>query len=157
VFKPLQAITLFKRAQCTVLMFSALFFHSANAADWQVKMLNFGEKGSMVFEPDFVHAEVGDTVTFIPSNSGHNAKSYVVPEGVKAWKTPVDETYTVALENEGLHLFYCPPHLMMGMVGMIQVGAASNLDKVMVKAPKLRSKVALKPERVDNVLTQIHQ
>ncbi|WP_240009587.1 pseudoazurin [Marinomonas algicola] len=150
-------VILLKPFQCVVFVFAGVFVHSTSAADWEIKMLNFGAKGSMVFEPDFVQAEVGDTVTFIPSNSGHNARSYVVPDGAKSWKTPVDKPYTIALEQEGLHLFYCPPHLMMGMVGMIQVELASNLDKLMAKAPKLRSKVALKPERVDELLRQIHQ
>ncbi|MFT2110475.1 pseudoazurin [Marinomonas sp. 2405UD68-3] len=141
-------------------LISCLFILCINtvfSADWSVKMLNYGEKGGMIFEPDFVHAAVGDTVTFVPTNSGHNARSYIVPTGDTSWKTPVGESFTISLQTEGLHLYYCPPHLMMGMVGMIQVGQAKNLETVLTKSPKLRSKVVLKPQRVDDVLSQIIQ
>ena len=41
------------------------------AADHEVKMLDNGKGGGMVFEPGFLKAEVGDTVTFVPTNKGH--------------------------------------------------------------------------------------
>ena len=37
---------------------------SAYAANHEVKMLDNGKDGSMVFEPGYVNAKVGDTVTF---------------------------------------------------------------------------------------------
>lgn len=37
-------------------------------------MPNKGEKGTMVFEPDFVAAS-GDPITFIPNDKSHNAES----------------------------------------------------------------------------------
>ncbi|TWH30163.1 hypothetical protein L611_003300000290 [Aminobacter sp. J15] len=54
----------------------ALFLVSTSitfAADHQVQMLNKGAKGAMVFEPDFIQVEVGDTVTFIPTDKSHDA------------------------------------------------------------------------------------
>jgi len=42
------------------------------AADFEVHMLNKGVAGSMVFEPAFVQVQPGDTVTFIPTDKGHN-------------------------------------------------------------------------------------
>lgn len=50
------------------------------AADHTVKMLNFGKDGSMVFEPTYVKAEIGDTITFVPQNSSHNVQSFAIPE-----------------------------------------------------------------------------
>ncbi|TGV95897.1 pseudoazurin, partial [Mesorhizobium sp. M2D.F.Ca.ET.145.01.1.1] len=47
----------------------------AQAADHQVQMLNKGEKGVMVFQPDFVQAAPGDTVTFVPTDKGHDAET----------------------------------------------------------------------------------
>lgn len=127
------------------------------AKDWQVQMLNYGDAGSMVFEPSYIHAQIGDTVTFVPTQSGHNAKSYVVPRDTKAWTSPINESYTLALQHEGVHLYYCPPHLMMGMIGVIQVGKANNLDTIESKYPRLRSKIALSPERADQIVANIQQ
>ena len=142
----------------TVIFAALLFIGSLSyATQWQVQMLNYGSEteGGMIFKPAFIHASPGDSVTFIPTHSGHNAQSYVVPEGDKHWKSLLDKPYTVALNNEGILVYYCPPHLMMGMIGMIQVGEATNLETLMKKVPRLRSKVALKPERVDALLQKI--
>ncbi|BFM51423.1 pseudoazurin [Marinomonas sp. THO17] len=134
-----------------------IFGANTYAKEWHVQMLNYGsaEQGGMIFEPAFIHAQVGDTVTFLPSHSGHNAQSYVVPEGSKQWKSSLDKEYSITLDAEGIHLYYCPPHLMMGMVGMIQVGSAKNQAIIEKKAPRLRSKMALKPERMDALLLKI--
>ncbi|WP_432468596.1 pseudoazurin [Agarivorans sp. Z349TD_8] len=126
-----------------------------SAKEWQVKMLSYGDAGSMVFEPAFLQAEVGDSVTFVPSQSGHFVKSYVVPEGASGWASKMDQAYTITLDQQGLFLYYCPPHLMMGMVGLIQVGEAVNKATFEQKYPRLRAKVALSPERVDAVVAQI--
>ncbi|WP_374628618.1 pseudoazurin [Pannonibacter indicus] len=128
---------------------------SASAADHEVKMLNYGTEGSMVFEPSFLEVEVGDTVTFIPTNSGHNVRSYVAPEGVAAWNTPLDEKTTVTISQPGVYLYYCPPHLMMSMIGMIQAGEAVNRADLDQKAAKLRSKLVMKGERLDELLAQV--
>lgn len=127
----------------------------ALAKDWQVQMLNYGDTGPMVFEPAFIKAQVGDTVTFVPTQSGHQAKSYVVPEGQTPWASQLNEQYTVNLDHEGVHLYYCPPHLMMGMVGVVQVGEPVNQSVIDEKYPRLRSKVALKPERVDEIMANL--
>ncbi|MGB6120129.1 MAG: pseudoazurin, partial [Mesorhizobium sp.] len=39
---------------------------TAGAAEFEVMMLNKGEKGAMVFEPDFIKAAPGDTIRFVP-------------------------------------------------------------------------------------------
>ncbi len=125
------------------------------AAEHKVLMLNYGKDGGMVFEPSYVKAEPGDTVTFVPQNSSHYVQSYVVPEGVSPWKSKLDEPYTVTVDKEGVYLYYCPPHLMMAMIGVIQVGKPVNLDAVRQKAEKLRPKLVMKSERLDAVLSQV--
>ena len=47
----------------------------AYAANHEIKMLDNGKDGSMVFEPGYVNAKVGDTVTFKATNSGHWVQS----------------------------------------------------------------------------------
>lgn len=128
---------------------------TASAKDWQVQMLSFGKKGPMVFEPDFIQAQVGDTVTFVPTQPGHHVQSYVTALGQEAWASKLNETYQMTLEHEGINLYYCPPHLMMGMVGVIQVGDAINKDVIDAKYSELRDKIALNPERVDLILDNL--
>lgn len=125
------------------------------AAEHKVLMLNYGTDGSMVFEPSYVKAEPGDTITFVPQNSSHYVQSYAVPEGVTPWKGKLDEAFTVTVEKEGVYLYYCPPHLMMTMIGVIQVGKPVNLEAVRQKAEKLRPKLVMKGERLDAALAQV--
>ena len=41
---------------------AVVFAGSAGAAEFEVKLLNKGEKGAMVFEPDYIKAAPGDTI-----------------------------------------------------------------------------------------------
>jgi len=45
---------------------------SAAAAEVEIKMLDKGTEGVMVFEPALVKIEPGDTVKFVAANKGHN-------------------------------------------------------------------------------------
>lgn len=103
---------------------------AAQAADHQVKMLNKGEKGSMVFEPDFVVAAPGDTVTFVPTDKSHNAESIkgMLPEGVEPFKGKTNEQVVVTLGADGVYGVKCLPHYGMGMVALIVVGKPVNLE-----------------------------
>ena len=47
----------------------------AMAAEVEVKMLNKGAEGLMVFEPALLKIEPGDTVKFVATDKGHNAES----------------------------------------------------------------------------------
>lgn len=146
-----------KKILALALALSAGLSGMALAADHQVKMLNYGKEGSMVFEPPVVKAAVGDTVTFVPENSSHYVQSYVIPEGATPWKSKLDEAWTVKLEQEGVYLYYCPPHLMMSMIGLVQVGKATNLDALEAKAKKLKPKLVMKGDRLQTYMAQITQ
>ncbi|MGV1985161.1 pseudoazurin [Agrobacterium sp. 22-221-1] len=125
------------------------------SAEHKILMLNYGRDGGMVFEPAYVKAEPGDTITFVPQNSSHYVQSYAVPDGVSPWKSKLDEAFTVTVEKEGVYLYYCPPHLMMAMIGVIQVGKPVNLEAVRQKAEKLRPKLVMKGERLEAALGQV--
>lgn len=103
---------------------------AAQGADHQVKMLNKGEKGSMVFEPDFVLAAPGDTVTFVPTDKSHNAESIkgMIPEGAEPFKGKTNEQVVVTLGADGVYGVKCLPHYGMGMVALIVVGKPVNLE-----------------------------
>ena len=48
---------------------------AASAAEVEVKMLNRVAAGVMVFEPAYVRVQPGDSVKFVATDKGHNAKS----------------------------------------------------------------------------------
>jgi plastocyanin len=48
---------------------------AAGAADFEIRMLNKGASGAMVFEPNFVKAAVGDTVYLVAAAKDHNAET----------------------------------------------------------------------------------
>ena len=102
----------------------------ASAADHEVKMLNRGESGMMVFEPAYLDIAPGDSVTFVPTDPGHNAQSIkgMVPDGARPFQGQMNKPLTVTFDKEGIYGYKCMPHYPMGMVGVIHVGkGAPNL------------------------------
>jgi pseudoazurin len=121
----------------------------------EVKMLNKGANGeAMVFEPAFVKAMPGDSIKFIPTDKGHlveNVKD-ALPEGAEAFKSKINQEFVLTPTVEGVYLVKCTPHLAMGMVMAVQVGAPTNLDAI--KAVKLNKKGA---ERIEAALAGVTQ
>ena len=115
----------------------------AHAAEHEIRMLNKGEKGTMVFEPDFVQAAPGDTIRFVPTDKTHNAETVagMLPEGAETFKGKVNEDFTVTLTQEGVYGVKCLPHYAMGMVAVVIVGEPVNLEKARaVKHPGVARK-----------------
>lgn len=86
-----------------------------------------------VFTPSILRVAVGDSVTFVPTDSGHNAASKrgMIPEGATPWNGAVDETLNVTFDVPGIYGYLCLPHYEMGMVGLVVVGNdMSNLAAV---------------------------
>jgi pseudoazurin len=101
----------------------------AMAADHQVEMLNKDSQGRvMQFEPAFLSIAPGDTVTFVATSKGHDTEALagLIPAGAEGWKGKINEEITVTFDTEGLYAYKCQPHLAMGMVGLIQVGEATE-------------------------------
>ena len=96
----------------------------AAAKDVQVKMLNKGANGAMVFEPALVRIAPGDTVTFVATDKGHNAEiiSSMMPAGAAPFKGKMNQTFTVKFSKPGVYGYKCLPHYGMGMVGAVMVG-----------------------------------
>ncbi|WP_262031941.1 pseudoazurin [Microvirga sp. Mcv34] len=107
------------------------FAGAAGAAEVEVKMLNKGTEGVMVFEPALVKINPGDTVKFVAADKGHNVESIetMLPEGGKAFTGKVNEEISVTFDTAGVYGFKCKPHYGMGMVGMVVVGDAANVDQ----------------------------
>lgn len=111
----------------------------ASAKQWEVKMLNKGPGGAMVFSPAFLKIAPGDTVKFIATDKGHNAESIagMLPAGAQVFRGKINEEIVVKFTVPGLYAYKCLPHLGMGMVGLIQVGAAANKPQIATAAAKL--------------------
>ncbi len=110
----------------------------ALSAEHVINMLNKGSDGTaMVFEPSFVRAAVGDTVKFVPVDKGHFAVPLpgFWPKDVPEIKGKVNVELVVTMDKEGIFGVKCTPHYAMGMVALIQVGAAQVTDEM--KAVKL--------------------
>ena len=117
----------------------ALAAAPASAKEHQVKMLNKGTAGLMVFEPAYVKVAPGDTVKFLATNKGHNAESVagMTPAGGTTFKGKINEEIVVKFNKEGVYGYKCLPHTGMGMVGVVQVGGAPNKGAATAAAAKL--------------------
>ena len=126
--------------------------------DFEVTMLNQGTDGVMVFEPSVLKISVGDTVTFKPTNPGHNSASIagMIPTGAESWDGGMSQEVKVTFTEEGTYVYQCTPHLMMAMVGVIAVGDASvNLSQVKDAASEKKSDFMMSAERLDEYLEGI--
>lgn len=113
----------------------------ALAENIEVHMLNKGADGVMVFEPAYIKANPGDTITFIPVDKGHNVESIkdMIPEGAEKFKSKINENYVLTVTQPGAYLVKCTPHYAMGMIALIAVGdSPANLDEIVAaKKPKV--------------------
>jgi pseudoazurin len=111
----------------------------AAAAEHEIRMLNRGEAGIMVFEPAFLEVAPGATVHFRAVDNGHHAASVdgMVPEGGATWKGGLSKDVAVTFDVEGVYGVRCVPHHAMGTVALIVVGDPSvNLEAArQVKQP----------------------
>jgi pseudoazurin len=117
---------------------------AAMAADHEIMMLNKGEKGVMVFEPDLIRIAPGDTVTFVATHKSHNAETIpgMLPEGAEPFVGKMNEDVTVTFTEPGVYGVKCKPHLGMGMVAAVVVGDPVNLEEAKaVKNPGKAGKV----------------
>lgn len=128
---------------------------SASAAEHQIKMLNTGKEGTMVFEPSFLKVAKGDSVKFIKVDASHNSAAVVVPAGASAWKGKMDEEISVKLDKEGVYVYVCDPHKVMAMAGVIQVGKPVNLAEAKKQSTELSKGFVINKDRLAKLLDQV--
>lgn len=132
-------MNLFHRAKWTAAAaLLASMIQPALAKNYQVKMLNKGAEGAMVFEPALVKLAPGDSVTFVPTDKAHNAQSLpnMIPTGAAAFQGKINQQFTVVFSTPGVYVYKCLPHYFMGMVGVVQVGKPANLTDVIAGIAK---------------------
>src|SRR3954469_16598697 len=101
---------------------------TAMAAEVEVKMLNKGTEGVMVFEPALVKIEPGDTVKFVAASKGHNAETIkgMLPADATPFAGKINQDTSVSFDKPGVYGVKCLPHYGMGMVALIVVGTPVN-------------------------------
>ena len=73
-----------------------------SAENYEVKMVNADASGQvMIFDPPFLKANVGDTVTFLPTDMLHNSQSVpgLVPSSANAWNGAMNEKNIDDIQN----------------------------------------------------------
>ena len=122
----------------------ALFATSAYAEDMTIEMLNKRDDGAkMVYSEDIARIDVGDTITWVPTQKGHNVEFVEGPDGWDApKKSKLSKEVAITFDTPGVYLYQCTPHKTMGMIAVVVVGDGDNdISKVKVKG---KSKKKLK-------------
>jgi pseudoazurin len=115
----------------------------ARAAEVEVKLLNKGTEGVMVFEPAFVKIAPGDTVKFVATDKGHNAESIkgMLPDGATPFVGKSGDDVAVKFEQEGVYGVKCLPHYGICMV--VMVGAPANVNQAKAVPQVVKAKQML--------------
>lgn len=124
-----------------VSFFATIFLQAANAADMTIEMLNKRDDGAkMVYGTDIARVEVGTSVTWIPTQKGHNVEFIAGPDGWKApKKSKINEEVTITFDTPGVYLYQCTPHATMGMIALVVVGDGDNdVSKAKVRGKSKR-------------------
>ena len=103
----------------------------AFAAEHVIVMKTKAAGGKLnAFEPDYVRANVGDTIRIEVGDMGHNAESMtgVWPAGVPAFKGQTNKPVTFTVTENGVYGIKCLPHHGAGMVALVAVGDAQVTD-----------------------------
>ena len=126
-------------------------------ANFEVKMLNQGKDGVMVFEPPLLKINAGDTVTFKATDAAHNSASIpgMIPNGASSWNGELSRDISVTFDVPGIYGYQCTPHAMMAMVGVIQVdNNIENLDAVKIAASSFKTTFVMNQSRLDDLLSE---
>ena len=122
-----------------------------------VKMLNSGDGGQMIFEPAVIKVSVGDTIHFKATDAAHNSVSIdgMIPAGASSWASQLSQDISITLDAEGVYVYQCDPHVIMAMVGVIQVGEAVNIEEVKNAASNYGSNFLMNTDRLQTYLNQL--
>ena len=122
-----------------------LLVNPAIAEDHTIEMLNKDSNGKrMVFSQEIIHVAVGDTVTWVPTDRGHNVEMVASPNDLK-FKSKNSKEAKITFDKPGIYYYWCTPHKSMGMIGLVIVGKdLSNLAEIKKAKAKGKSKKKLK-------------
>ena len=129
----------------------------SEGSEHEIKMLNMGTDGAMVFEPAVIKVSVGDTIHFKATDAAHNSVSVegMIPAGAASWASQLSQDFSITLDTEGIYVYQCDPHLVMAMIGVIQVGDAVNQAEILSASQNYKSKLMMNSERLDKYLSKL--
>jgi pseudoazurin len=112
------------------------------AADISIDMLNKRDDGAkMVYSEDIARIDVGDTITWLPTNKGHNVEFIAGPDGWEApKKSKLSKEYSYTFDTPGVYLYQCTPHKSMGMIALVVVGDLTQEGVDAIKDAKVKGK-----------------
>ena len=131
-------MNIIKTTTAVILGASALFSSAAMAEVHEVQAVG------LAFKPLVLKVQPGDQVSWtkmtihnvnteFTSNDG--VKQYI-PEGAGGFTSKIGENFTSdPLTVEGVYLYKCDPHWGAGMGGVVIVGEATNLQKIVDEDP----------------------
>ena len=121
----------------------------ALAEDMTIDMLNKRDDGAkMVYSEDIARIDVGDTITWVPTQKGHNVEFIAGPDGWDApKKSKLSKEVAITFDVPGVYVYQCSPHKSMGMIGIVVVGDGDNdVSKAKVKGKSKKKLKALLAE-----------
>ena len=116
-----------------IISFLILLLTTPAYADITVDMLNKRDDGAkMVYSEDISRVDVGETITWMPTDEGHNLEFIAGPDGFEIpKKSKLNKEYSFTFEVPGVYLYQCTPHKGLGMIALVVVGGdTSNKDAV---------------------------
>ena len=129
------------------LVLAATLFMSAPAfaADMTIEMLNKDSDGNkMIYSEEIARVDVGDSITWVPTDKGHNVEMIASPNDMKL-KSKNSKEVQITFEQPGIYYYWCTPHKGMGMIGLVVVGGdTSNKDQIAKAKAMGKSKKKLK-------------
>ena len=137
-----------------LLLVFPLFFlpRALLAEDHEIHGIDNRDYEFMFFEPDFLRFSPGDSVTFVVAHFDPKPQSVFIPDGAEHWQVQNGETLTITLEQEGVYLFDCFYHNVMGMAGVIVVGDPDNADEAARFFAEYRVETfAMNRDRLDHI------
>jgi len=104
-----------------------------------VEMISEG--GEEIFNPDRLHIQPGDTVSWVLISGFHSTTAYHpdhsdhplrIPENAIPWDSGLvrsdGQRFDMTFEHEGVYCYYCTPHEALGMIGMVVVGNVQTAE-----------------------------
>ena len=120
----------------------AIGMSTAHAEDITIDMLNKRDDGAkMVYSQDIATIDVGDTITWLPTQKGHNVEFIAGPDGWEApKKSKLSKEYSYTFDTPGVYLYQCTPHKSMGMIAIVVVGDLTQEGVDAIRDAKVKGK-----------------
>ena len=136
---------------------AALFFHTlVMAKSVTIDMLNGSGADAMVFKPAVIKIEVGETVVFKSIDPGHQVTFIDGPTGYGGpWQSELSSDFVVTPSIPGTYSYICAPHLLMGMIGILQVGPDVNIHGPEKAFAARKKHIQLNKERVESYIKEL--